>query len=240
MSLPDWIDWLRQSRSVSTPASTPLDAQINSRAVAPWPQRGEKGSRHLFHLTPFPPEKGSRHLFRPQRESLRLRRIVFLCYGLPLEATRMATMDARRPAGWQEPVENAEDAVDRGDLDRRMLRARCGRYSSAEPDPAQLEIWRRGLAATIQPPAGGEASPVLQHLVDPDWLRAAYRGTREDVRRLLRAGHRQSRSASRLRLPALAGGDPTTLGSDDAAPSSAPAAPQEAPQEGQARLRIRR
>ena len=109
-------------------------------------------------------------------------------------------MDGNRLAEWKELAENTKDPVDRGDLEGQMLlRESQGPYASAAYDSQSLEMWRRGLSASIQPPPGVVESPV-RSLVDPNWLREAYRGTREDTRRLLRPSHQRSRSGSSSRL----------------------------------------
>ena len=100
-------------------------------------------------------------------------------------------MNARRAAEWKELVENPEDPVDRSDLESQMLRESHGSYTSAEDDFQSLEMWRRVLSASIQPPPSVAEGPTMRSLVDPKWLREAYRGTREDTRRLLRPSHQQ-------------------------------------------------
>ena len=149
-------------------------------------------------------------------------------------------MGAQRLAEWKELVENPEDPVDRSDLESQMLRESLASYTSAEDDFQSLEMWRRVLSASIQPPPSVAEGPTMRSLVDPKWLREAYRGTREDIRRLLRPSHQQSRSASTFRLSALASQDLTTLGSNDAAASSGLAEPQEPFQGVQVRLRTQR
>lgn len=146
-------------------------------------------------------------------------------------------MDARRLAEGKELAENTEHPVDRNDRDSETLSEWHGSYTSAERDSQSLEMWRRVLSASIQSPASVLESPVL---TDPKWLREVYRGTGEDTRRLLRPGHRKSRSASTFRLSALASQDLTKLGSNDAAASSGLAARQEGPEEVQVRLRTQR
>ena len=149
-------------------------------------------------------------------------------------------MDGNRLAEWKELAESNEDAVDRGDLESQLLlRESQGPDASAAYDSPSLEMWRRGLSASIQPPPSVVESPV-RSLVDPSWLREACRGTREDIRRLLRPSRQRSRSGSTPRLSALERPDLTGLGSDDAAASTGRAAPQEAPEEARVRLRTRR
>jgi len=147
-------------------------------------------------------------------------------------------MNAQRLAEWKKLVESTEDSVDRSDLANQMLQESHGSYTSAEDDSQSLEMWRRVLSASIQPLPSVAQDPAMRSLVDPDWLREAYRGTREDTRRLLRSSRQKSRSASRFRLSALGSQDLTKLGSNDAAASSGLAAPQETPEEVQVRLRI--
>lgn len=139
-------------------------------------------------------------------------------------------MDAQRLADCHELAENTVDPVDRRDFESGKLSEWYGSYTSAESDAESLEMWRRVLSASIQPPPSVVESPV-RRLVDPKWLREAYRGTREDTRRLLRPSHPQSRSASTFRLSALASQDLTELGSNDAAASSGLAEPQESPED---------
>jgi len=149
-------------------------------------------------------------------------------------------MNAQRFAEWKELIENTEDPVGRSDLESQMQREWHGSFTSAEYDPQNLVMWRQVLSASIQPPPSVVESPVMRSLIDPKWLREAYRGTREDIRRLLRPSHQQSRSASTSRLSALASQDLTTLGSNDGAASSALAEPQETPEDVQVRLRTQR
>ena len=149
-------------------------------------------------------------------------------------------MDDQRLAECNELAESAEDPMDRLDLEGYKQSEWYGSYTSAEYDAEDLEMWRRVLSASIQPPPNVADRPNMRSLVDPTWLREAYRGTREDVRRLLRPGHQESRSGSSSLLSALGCSDPITLGSDDAAASSERAAPQEVSEEAQAPLRIRR
>jgi len=148
-------------------------------------------------------------------------------------------MDAQWPADCHELAENTEDPVDRRDFESQELSEWYGSYTSAESDAESLEMWRRVLSASIQPPPSVVESPV-RSLIDPKWLREVCRGTREDTRRLLRPSHQQSRSASTFRVSALASQDLTMLGSNDAAASSGLAEPQETPEDVQVRLRTQR
>jgi hypothetical protein len=137
-------------------------------------------------------------------------------------------------------------SYDNGGLSRRsgeaamdaQRPAECN--ASAEYDPENLEMWRRVLSASIQPPPTVADRPILRSLVDPTWLREAYRGTSEDIRRLLRPSHQESRPGSSSLLSALGCSDLTRPGSGDAAASSERAAPQEASEGVQVRLRTRR
>ena len=61
-------------------------------------------------------------------------------------------MDCRRLAEWRELAENTEDPADRSDLESPMLREVHGSYISAEDGSQSVEMWRRVLAASIQPP----------------------------------------------------------------------------------------
>lgn len=158
--------------------------------------------------------------------------------GIPSTQHGAAVMNAQRLAECNELAETTEDPVDRRDFESQKLSEWYGSYTSA--DAENLQMWRRVLTASIQPSPSIVENPVMRSLVDPKWLGEVYRGTREDARRLLRTGHRKSRSASRLRLSALGSQDLTKLGSSDAAASSGLAAPQETPEEVQVRLRIQR
>ena len=104
-------------------------------------------------------------------------------------------MDARRRAECDELVENSGDPMDRLDFESLKQSEWFGSYTSAECDAEHLGMWRRVLSASIQPPPSVADRPIMRGL-DPTWLREAYRGKREDLRRLLRPSHRKSRSGS--------------------------------------------
>jgi hypothetical protein len=149
-------------------------------------------------------------------------------------------MDDQRLSEWKALVESTEDPVDRSDLESQMLREWPAPYIPAEYDSQDLEMWHRVLSASIQSPPRVVEGPVRRNLIEPQWLREVYRGTREDTRRLLLPSRQDSQSASMPRFSAPARWDPTTLGSNDVAASSGWAEPLEAPEESQARLRTRR
>ena len=149
-------------------------------------------------------------------------------------------MDGQRLSQWKALVENTDYPVDRSDLEGQMLRECHGSCTSAEYDSQDLEMWRRVLLASIQPPPGVVEGPVSRSLIEPEWLREVYRGTREDARRLLLPSRQESQSAPTPRLPAPASWDLTRLGANDVAASPGLTEPPEAPEESQARLRTRR
>ena len=149
-------------------------------------------------------------------------------------------MDAQRLAECNELAESAEDPMDRLDFEGYKQPEWYGSYTSAEYDAENLEMWRRVLSASIQPPPSVAERPIMRSVVDPKWLRETYRGTREDIRRLLRPSHQKSRSGSTSLLSALERRDPTKLESDDAAAASERAAPQEVPEGARVPLRVRR
>ena len=149
-------------------------------------------------------------------------------------------MDDRRLAELRKLEENTKDPVERADLEAQRLREWYGSYGSDEYDSQSIEMWGRVLSASIQPPLSAVEARAERSLVDPRWLREVCRGTREDVRRLLPSGHRKSRSVSTSRSSALAGWDPTTLGSNAAVASSGLAEQQEPFEEAEGQLRTQR
>ena len=90
-------------------------------------------------------------------------------------------MDGQRLSECKAMVENTEDPVDRSNLEGQTLRESHGTYISAEYDTQDLEMWHRVLSASIQPPPSVVEGPVKRSLVEPEWLREVYRGTREDT-----------------------------------------------------------
>jgi hypothetical protein len=148
-------------------------------------------------------------------------------------------MDTQRLSDWKALVENTEDPVDRSDLESLMLRECHEPYIPAECDFHGPEMWHRVLSASIQPPPSVVEGPASRSLIEPEWLREVYRGSREDTRRLLLSSRQESQSVSTPRCSVPATWDLTRLGSNDVAASSGLTEPPEAPEECQARLRTR-
>jgi hypothetical protein len=109
-------------------------------------------------------------------------------------------MHGERSAEWRKLAENTQDPADRSDLESCMLRECHGSYTSAEYDCQNLEMWRRVLSASIQSPPSVVERPAMRTLVEPEWLREVYRGTREDARRLLQPGRQESRAGPHVPL----------------------------------------
>jgi hypothetical protein len=60
-------------------------------------------------------------------------------------------MHPDRLAEWQEPIENCEDPADRADPAAQTQSERCGTWNAPLDDYEDREMWRRILAACIQP-----------------------------------------------------------------------------------------
>jgi hypothetical protein len=94
-------------------------------------------------------------------------------------------MDGRGFPEWMALIQHTDDPLDRSDVESHMLQECQEPCISAGYAFEGLEMWRRVLSASIQPPPSGAGRRVTRSPIAPAWLREVYRGTREDTRRLL-------------------------------------------------------